>query len=72
MLGIRDVMNYCSDHFSLLARILQRQTWCHGNYLRGRRALPLSLPAPEDFILSDNKFQGLNSLETPSPPPHPH
>ena len=68
MVGIKDVHNYSSDNFALQARILQRQTRCHGSYLWGHRAFPLSLPAPEDFRPTDRKFQEMKAME-PNPPP---
>ena len=51
MVAIWDVRNSFSDHFALRARLLLHPIRCHGRYLWGRRALSLSLIAPEEFRL---------------------
>ena len=63
ILRIWYVRNYSSDHFALLARLLEHPMQCHDIYLRRRHAFTLSLPAPEEFGLADNKFQYLKALE---------
>ena len=57
MVGIRYLRNYSSDHFALQTRLLQRLAQCRSRYFQGRRAFPLSLPAPEDFRIADKKIQ---------------
>ena len=67
MVVIWDVRNYSSDHFALWDRLLQSLARCHGSNLQGRRTLPLSLPATEQFPPADRKYQDLNSLNTTPP-----
>ena len=59
--------NFSSDHFTMRTRLLQRPTLCHDHYLRGRRAFPLSIPAAEELITADTKFQTLKDLELVPP-----
>ena len=63
--------NYLSYHFALQLRLLQRPTQYDTCYLRGRRAVYLSLPAVLDLIMADTRFQALKSLESPLPPSPP-
>ena len=67
IVGIRDVRNYLSDHFTLQARLLLLPMLFHGGYLQGRQASLLTIPDPENFILADSKFQYLKALEPPPP-----
>ena len=71
--GIRDLRNFSSDHYTLRACLLQHPTRYHTRYLQGSCALPLTLPAQENFIPADAKLQNLKALEPPplSCPPHP-
>ena len=72
MVVIRDIINCSSDQFALRYRILQCLMQCHGIYLRGCRAFPLALPAPDNLRLTDRKFQELKALyPTTSPLAHP-
>ena len=68
MVIIRDVRNYSLYRFALWDRLLQRPMWCHGRYLQGRHAFPLSLPAPEEIRLSDKRFQEFKALDITLPP----
>jgi len=53
---IRYPSNFAPHHFLLRLRLLQRQTRCHGGYLRGHQAFPLALPPMVPLNLVGTKF----------------
>ena len=74
MIGIRDVSNYSSDHFTLRAWLLLCPTWYQISYLWGRRTFTIALPAPDEFRITDKKLKDMKAVKpTPTPlncPPH--
>ena len=66
--GIRDLSNFAFDRFALCARLLRKLILCHGGYLRGRRAFPLTLTPMVPLNFVETKFQYLKALETPPSP----
>ena len=63
--GIRYLRNFLSGHFALRKRLLQRPTRCHGVYLRGLRAFPLTLPPMGPLNLLNTNLQELQAQEMP-------
>ena len=62
IVGISYPRNFAYGRFALRAGILQRPTLCHGVYLIGHIAFPLTLSPMVPLNLLDTKFQELKVL----------
>ena len=71
LIRIREIQNYASAHFVLLARILQRPTWYRAYYLWGRQSLPLTLLPAAEIIEVNTKSRPSRPWSQLLPPEAP-